>query len=79
MQTSTPLQPIPRNLREQMVKQLSNMPEEQVVELYELFLLSEKLKIRRELSDQASKENESGLWRNLPEIIRAYRASKKSA
>lgn len=72
-------QPVPKDLREQMVKRISAMPEEEVVELYELVLLTEKIRVRREISDQADQENAQGLWANLPEIVRAYRASRKPA
>ena len=72
-------QPVPKDLREQMVKRISVMPEDEVVELYDLLLLTEKIRVRREISDQADQENARGLWTNLPEIVRAYRASRKPA
>ena len=72
-------QPIPKNLREQMVKRITAMPEDEVAELYELVLLNEKIRVRREISEQADRENAQGLWANLPELIRTYRASKKPA
>jgi DNA-binding protein Fis len=78
MSTLAP-QPIPKNLREQMVQRISSMSEQDVAELYELVLLNEKIRLRQEISDQAEQENAAGLWTNLPELIRAYRASKKSA
>ena len=62
-----------------MVKRISVMPEDEVVELYDLLLLTEKIRVRREISDQADQENARGLWTNLPEIVRAYRASRKPA
>jgi hypothetical protein len=70
---------MPKNLREQMLKRISAMSEKEVAELYELVLLNEKLRLRREISDQAEHEHAAGLWTNLPELIRAYRAGKKSA
>lgn len=72
-------QPVPKNLREQMVQRISAMPENEVEELYELFLLKEKLRVRREMSQQAEEENAKGLWNDLPELIRTYRASRKPA
>lgn len=72
-------QPIPKNLREQMVKRITAMPEEEMAEQYELVLLNEKIRVRREISEQADRENAQGLWANLPDLIRAYRASKKPA
>ncbi len=76
--STPPAQPIPKNLREQMLKRISSMSEQDVAELYELTLLNEKLRVRREVSEQADNENAAGLWKNLPELVRAYRDSKKS-
>jgi DNA-binding protein Fis len=77
--SSIATQPIPKNLREQMVQRISTMSEQDVVELYELVLLNEKIRLRQAISDQAERENAAGLWTDLPELIRAYRARKKSA
>ncbi len=72
-------QPIPKDLRTQMLKRLESMPDEDVTELYELTLLQEKLRLRREISADAEREQAAGLWSDLPEFIRAYRAAKRSA
>lgn len=77
--SSIATQPIPKNLREQMVQRINTMSERDVVDLYELVLLNEKIHLRQEISDQAERENAEGLWTDLPELIRAYRARKKSA
>ena len=71
-------QPIPKDLREQMVKRISSMSEDDVVELYDLVLLNERLRVRREISQQAEQERASGLWANLPELIRAYRTRNQA-
>ncbi len=71
-------QPIPKNLREQMVKRIEAASEEDLVEVYELMMLNERLRVRREISQQAEAELR-GLWTDLPELIRAYRARNKKA
>jgi predicted transcriptional regulator len=72
-------QPKPHNLREQVIQQISAMPENDVAQVYELLLLAEKLRLRSEISKQAEAENERGTWLDLPELIAAYRAQKKPA
>ncbi len=53
------------------------MPESDVAQVYELLLLAEKIRLRAEISEQA--EAEGGTWIDLPELIAAYRAQKRSA
>lgn len=72
-------EPVPKNLREQMVKRIAAMSERDVAELYELWLLKEKLAVRQEMSDQATREHASGIWEKLPDLVREYRSGKKSA
>lgn len=75
----TTFEPVPKNLREQMVKRIAGMSEKDVAELYELWLLKEKLAVRQEMSDQAGTEQAAGVWANLPDIVREYRSRRKSA
>ena len=70
-------QPQPHNLREQVLQRISAMPESDVAQVYELLLLAEKIRLRAEISEQA--EAEGGTWIDLPELIAAYRAQKRSA
>lgn len=71
-------QPTPRNLREQILQRISVMPENDIAQVYELLLLAEKLKVRREISQQAADENVQGMWVDLPEFINAFRSQRKS-
>jgi hypothetical protein len=73
--TTIPPQPIPRNLREQMIQRVQSMPEDQVAEL----LLQEKLSLLDKISDGAEREQAEGKWQDLPEFIHAYRNLIKSA
>jgi predicted transcriptional regulator len=72
-------QPIPHNLREQVLQRIATMPESDVAQVHELLLLAEKLRLRTEISKQADAENEGATWLDLPEVIAAYRAQKKPA
>jgi hypothetical protein len=74
----TSSQPIPKNLREQLVDSISSMPEEQLLEVRNAILDLEIERLRREMSDQAEQELADGKWDNLPEMIRAYRDRKKA-
>ena len=59
--TTIPPQPIPRNLREQMIQRVQAMPEDQVAELYEMLLLQEKLSLLDKISDGAERGQVAGL------------------
>jgi predicted transcriptional regulator len=72
-------QPIPHNLRAQVLQRIATMPESDVAQVHELLLLAEKLRLRAEISKQAEAENERATWLDLPELIAAYRAQKKPA
>lgn len=75
---STLPQPVPKNLREQMMLRLSTMDEKRLARLHELDLLAEKLELREEMSRQAAAEQSSGAWDGLPEVIRAYRMRNRT-
>ncbi len=62
-----------------MLSRISSMSEQDVVELYELVLLKEKLRLRGQISDQADRENAAGVWSDLPGFIKAYRSCRKTA
>jgi hypothetical protein len=75
----TTFEPVPKNLREQMTQRIAAMSEHDLAQLYELWLLKEKMDVRGQMSEQAERENADGIWANLPELVRAYRSRKKSA
>ena len=76
---STLPQPVPKNLREQMLKRVSEMDETSLVRLYDLELLVEKIRLRDEMSKQAEDEMGQGKWEGLDEAIRQYRARNRAA
>ncbi|HBJ85575.1 MAG TPA: hypothetical protein DDZ88_17200 [Verrucomicrobiales bacterium] len=74
----TVTQPMPKNLREQLVDSISSMSEEQLLEVRNAILDVEIERLRKEMSEQAEQEQAEGKWDNLPEVIRAYRDRKKA-
>ena len=71
--TSTLPQPVPKNLREQMLDKLKNMPEPYLVVLYEAFLHAEAVSLLDEMSRDAEREQAEGKWDNLPDLIKEVR------
>lgn len=71
--TSTLPQPVPKNLREQMMKRVEKMDEVSLVRLHELDLLAESIRLREVISQQAEAERASGKWEGIEETVRAYR------
>jgi hypothetical protein len=66
-------QPIPKNLREQMVKRMQSAPDEDLLFAYEVMLMAEKDRVWREIQQQGAAEAAAGLHDNLPDLIRKYR------
>lgn len=71
--TSTLPQPVPKNLREQMINRVSSMDESSLLRLHELDLLTETIRLRGVISEQAEAERAAGKWEGLEEVIREYR------
>jgi len=74
----TTSQPIPKNLREQLVDSIVAMSEEQLLALHNAILDVEIERLRNELSEQAEQEQAEGKWDNLQGFIQEYRQRKKS-
>lgn len=72
-------QPVPKNLRHQMVERVSTMDEQSLLRLHELDLLSEKIRLREEMSQQTDAEQTAGTWENLTEVVRAYRMRHRAS
>jgi hypothetical protein len=75
--TSTLPQPVPKNLREQLIDRVSRMDEQSLIRLYDLDLLIEKMRLRDEMSRQAEAKQASGKWEGLSEAIREYRTRNR--
>jgi hypothetical protein len=67
-------QPVPKNLREQMIKRLETASEEDVIFVHEALIHAEKLKLLDDISAGAERERTGGKWERLPELLREVRA-----
>jgi hypothetical protein len=72
-------QPIPRNLRQQMVEKVQDLPEKYLSVLYEAFIHAEKVRLLDEISRDAEREQAEGKWDNLPELIQQVRERIKAS
>lgn len=70
-------QPIPKDLREQMIKRMQSATDEDLVFAYEVMLFAEKERVWKEIQKEADAEAAAGLHDLLPDLIRQYRARKK--
>ncbi|MGV3660032.1 MAG: hypothetical protein ACO1TE_07600 [Prosthecobacter sp.] len=76
---ATVAQPVPKNLRELMLKRVSSMDEKALERLHDLDLLQEKMSLREEMSRQAEAEQTAGQWAGLADAVRAYRSRDRQS
>ena len=72
-------QPVPKNLRQQMVERISTAPEEDVVFVHDLLLFAEKQRLWKQIQVDAEAEQAAGKLDNIPELVRQYRNRNKAA
>jgi hypothetical protein len=72
-------QPIPSDLREQLIERVMNSPDKYLPVLFEAFLHAEKVRLLDEISADAEREQAEGKWDNLPALIQQVREGIKSA
>jgi hypothetical protein len=77
--SATPSQPIPMNLREQMLKRIETAPDEDVLIVHEALLYAEKLRLLDEISDDAEVEQSESKWKNLPDLLTEVRSKLRLA
>jgi uncharacterized protein (UPF0147 family) len=77
--STTLAQPIPRNLREQVLKRIETAPDEEVLIVHEALIHAEKLRLLDEISNDAERERTEGKWERLPELLQEVRARLRSA
>lgn len=77
--TVSPLAPIPKDLRQQMMREVEQAPDEDLVLVHEALLHARKLRLLDEISAGAEREEAAGKWDRLPEMIAAVRAKLRSA
>ena len=71
--TSTLPQPVPKNLREQMVSFIASAPEERLPDLHKRLLIAERDQIWKEIGEQAQADFEAGKFEGVEDSIREYR------
>jgi len=74
-----PMEPPPKNLRPELLRRISSMPEDDLVWLHEVLLNVEKERLWEELSSDMEAERQAGRLQRLPEIIREVRAELRRA
>ena len=72
-------QPIPKDLRQQMMNRIEVASEDDLVFVNRLFLLAEKDRLWKEIQEDAAAERAAGKLDNIPELVRQYRARNKTA
>ena len=72
-------QPVPRDIREQMIRRIENAPEDFVLLVHQVLLRVEKEALWREIQTGAEADAASGKLDRIPEMIRAVRAARRSA
>lgn len=66
-------QPIPKNLREQMIRRIETAPDEDILLVNEALNHADKLRLLDEISVAAERERAAGKWERLPELIEEVR------
>ena len=78
MSTTLP-QPVPKNLREQMIKRIESAPDDDILIVHEALLHADKMRLLDEISADAERERAAGKWERLPELISEVRAKLRRA
>jgi len=72
-------QPIPKDLRQQMIQRIQSAPEQDVVLLHDIWLSAAKERLWQEVQQDATAEQEAGKLDQVPDLVRRYRARPESA
>jgi len=72
-----PMEPPPKNLRPELLRRISSMPEEDLVWLHDVLLNVEKERLWEDLSADMEADRRAGRLQRLPEIVREVRAELK--
>lgn len=76
--TSALPQPVPKNLREQIVSFVLSAPEEDLPDLGRRLLMAERDQLWKEVQAQAKADFEAGKYDDVPRIIAEYRSRNKA-
>jgi predicted RNase H-like nuclease (RuvC/YqgF family) len=72
-------QPVPKNIREQMIRRMETAPEDVVVLVHDVLLQIEKENLWQKIQGDASEDAKSGKLDRVGEIIQNYRDARRSA
>jgi len=72
-------QPVPKDLREQMIRRLETAPEDVVLMVHDVLLQIEKESLWQKIQKNAAEEAQEGKLDRVGEIIRSYRTARLSA
>jgi hypothetical protein len=76
---TTATQPVPKDLREQMIQRMQLAPDEDILFAYEIMLIAEKARPWKEIQNDAIQEAAAGKHDNLPEWISQYRQRNRQS
>jgi hypothetical protein len=71
-------QPVPKDLRQQLIQRIQSAPESDVVLLHDIWLSAAKDRLWREIQQNAITEQEAGKLDQVPDLVRRYRARQPS-
>jgi len=72
-------QPVPKNIREQMIRRMETAPEDVVLLVHDVLLQIEKENLWQTIQGNASEDAKSGKLDRVGEIIQNYRGTRRSA
>ncbi len=72
-------QPVPKNIREQMIRRMETAPEAVVLLVHDVLLQIEKETLWQKIQGNASEDAKSGKLDRVGEIIQNYRDTRRSA
>lgn len=70
-------QPVPKNLREQMIRFIESAPEERLPDLHRRLLLEERDRLWKQVQEQAQADYDAGKYEGVSEMIHEYRTRNR--
>jgi hypothetical protein len=77
--STLPNQPVPKNIREQMIRRMETAPEDVVLLVRDVLLQIEKENLWQKIQGDASEDAKGGKLDRVAEIIPNYRDTSRSA
>ena len=74
-----PAQPVPKDIREQMIRRLETASEDVVLLVHDVLLQIEKEKLWQKVQNNALEDAREGKLDRVSEIVQNYRATRRSA